>query len=78
MQESSYKVHPLLAAVRPGSACKQAVRVRECVVKQGNQIVFEHSLHLGALLVLPVCGFQHEPYLILWDVLGIASQWSRP
>ena len=36
------------------------------------------TVFVGTLLVLSVCGFQHEPYLILWDVLGIASQWSRP
>lgn len=70
MRESSYKVHPFLTAVRPGRACKQAVRIREGSVKQENQIVFKHGLHFGVLLVLAVCGFQHEPYFILRDVPG--------
>ena len=78
MRESSYKAYPFLAAIRPDRADKQAVCIRESGGEQGNQVVFEHGLHLGTLLVLSVCGFQHEPYLILWDVLGIASQWSRP
>ncbi len=30
----------------------------------------EHGLYLGTLLVLPVCGFQHQPYIVFRDVLG--------
>ena len=73
MRESSYKAYPFLAAIRPDRADKQAVRIRESGGEKGNPVVFEHGLHLGTLLVLSVCGFQHESYLILWDVLGIAS-----
>ena len=68
--ESGYKVHPFFAAVCPGRAGKQAVRIRESSIKQRDQIVFEHGLYLGTLLVLPVCGFQHEPHFILRDVSG--------
>ena len=45
------------AAVRPGRARKQAVCVWKSGVEQGDQVVFEHGLNLGTLLVLPVCGF---------------------
>ena len=68
--EGRYKVHPLLAAVCPGGTGKQAVCVRKSGVEQSNQIVFEHGLHFGALLILAICGFQHKPYLILRDVPG--------
>ena len=86
MRESSYKAYPFLAAIRPDRADKQAVRIRESGGEQGNPVVNEtgepvyetRQEEFGTLLVLSVCGFQHEQYLILWDVLGIASQWSRP
>lgn len=70
MRECSYKVHPFFTAVRPGRAGKQAVRVWESGIKQGDQVVFEHGLYFSALLVLPVCGFQHEPDVILRDIPG--------
>lgn len=70
MPEGGYKIHPFLTSVRLDCAGKQAVCVRESGVEQGNQIIFEHGLHFGALLVLPVCGFQHKPNLILRDVPG--------
>lgn len=50
MWESGYKVHPLLTAIRPGRAGKQAVCVWESGVEQGDQIVFKHGLCFGALL----------------------------
>lgn len=70
MPKGGNKIHSLLAAVRSGRAGKQAVCVWESGIKQGNQIVFKHGLHFGVLLVLPVRGFQHEPYFILRDVFG--------
>ena len=61
MWERSDKVYPLFAAICPGRACKKAVYAWEGGVKQGNQVVFEHSMDFSTLLILPVCGLQHAP-----------------
>ena len=68
MPESSYKVHPLFAAIGAGRTGKQAVCIRESGVQQGDQVVFQHGLYFGILLVLPVAGLQHEPGILFRDI----------
>ena len=68
MPKSGYKVHPLLAAIGAGRTGKQAVCVRESNVQQGDQVVLQHGLYFGILLVLPVAGLQHEPGILIRDI----------
>ena len=68
MPESSYKVHPLFAAIGAGRTGKQAVCIRESGVQQGDQVVFQHGLYFGILLVLAVAGLQHEPGIFFRDI----------
>ena len=66
--KSIYKVHPLLAAISAGRTGKQAVCVRESCVQQGDQVILQHGLYFGILLVLPVAGLQHEPGILIGDI----------
>ena len=68
MPKSSYKVHPFLAAIGARRAGKQAVRIWKSGVQQGDQVVFQHGLYLGVLLVLPVTGLQQESGILLRDI----------
>ena len=61
MPKGGDKVHPLLATIGTGWTGKQAVCVWKSGVQQGDQVVFQHGLYFGILLVLPVAGLQHEP-----------------
>ncbi len=66
--ESIHKIHPFLAAIRTGGTGKQTIGVRKSGIQQGNQIVLEHGLYLGILLVLPVAVFQHQPGIFLRNI----------
>ena len=68
MPKSGDKVHPLLTAIGAGRTGKQAVCVWESGVQQGDQVVFQHGLYFGILLVLPVAGLQHEPGVLFRDI----------
>ena len=37
-------------------------------VQQGDQVVLQHGLYFGILLVLPVAGLQHEPGILIGDI----------
>ena len=75
MPKSSYKVHPLLAAIGARRTDKQAVCVRENGVQQGDQVVLQHGLYFGILLV---AGLQHERVSSSGIYLGSVRQWSSP
>ena len=51
-----------------GRTGKQAVCIRKSGVQQGDQVVFQHGLYFGILLVLPVAGLQHEPGIFFRDI----------
>ena len=68
MPKLRHKVHPFLAAIGAGRTGKQAVCVWESGVQQGDQVILQHGLYFGILLVLPVAGLQHEPGILLWDI----------
>ena len=68
MPEFSHKVHPLLAAIGAGRTGKQAVCIRKSGVQQGDQVILQHGLNFGILLVLPVADFQHESGILLRDI----------
>ena len=68
MPKSSDKVHPLLAAIGAGRTGKQAICVWEGGVQQGDQVILQHGLNFGILLVLPVADFQHESGILLRDI----------
>jgi len=51
MPESSYEIHPFFTAVGSGRAAEKTVAARECGIQQGDQVVLEHGLNLGILLV---------------------------
>ena len=38
------------------------------LVQQGDQVVFQHGLYFGILLVLTVAGLQHEPGIFFRDI----------
>ena len=46
------EVYPFLASICTGRTVKQAVRIWKGRIQQGDQVVFQHGLHLGILLVL--------------------------
>ena len=56
--EICHKVHPFLAFVCADWTTKQTTRIRESGIQQGNQIVFQHGLHLIILPVLAVAVLQ--------------------
>lgn len=70
MLESGYKVHLFLAAICSGWVCEQPVCIRESGAQQRDQIVFEHGLQLGILLVLPITGLEHQPGVLLRNIFG--------
>ena len=68
MPKSGDKVHPLLTAIGAGRTGKQAVCVWKSSIQQGDQVVFQHGLYFGILLVLPVAGLQHEPGVLFRNI----------
>ena len=68
MPKSGDKVHPLLAAISAGRTGKQAVCVWKSSIQQGDQVVLQHGLYFGILLVLPVAGLQHEPGVLFRNI----------
>lgn len=54
--ERIHQVYLLLTSIRPDRAAEKAVHIEESSIQQGDQVVFEHGLQFGILL-LPVAGF---------------------
>ena len=63
-----YEIYPFLVSISTGRTVKQAICVWESLIQQGNQIVFQHSLHLGILPVLTIAVLQQQPGVFLRDI----------
>ena len=57
MPERFNKIHPFLAAVGSYRAGKQAIYAWKHGIQQRDQVVTQHGLNLGILLILPIAGF---------------------
>src|SRR5699024_12280057 len=64
----SCPLRDLLSFPTRRSSDLQAVCVWESGVQQGDQVVFQHGLYFGILLVLPVAGLQHEPGVLFRNI----------
>ena len=63
MPEGRDEIHPFLTSIGTGGAIEQSIDLREHGIQQGNQVVFQHGLHLGILLVVPVAVSKVAGYL---------------
>ena len=68
MPESRNTIHLFFPAIGLGRTAEQAVCLWEHHIQQRNQIVLQHSLYRGILLVLPVTVFLKQPSILLWGI----------
>lgn len=68
MPKLRYEIHPLLTSICTGRAVKQAICIWKGHIQQRNQIVLQHSLHLGILSVLAIAVLQQQPGIFLRDI----------